>query len=495
MPWDKAWHDDKVCIVKKGATEPLHCYPFAPGNERSKKLAEKKADKYIADLHSTEVQSTDATFTQDSPIHFELQATDEGDILVFHNAILARAEVNKNRDEITRDGINELAATIAGRPIDDEHEFTRIVGAFTAGKAIEDSSALSVDGFIWKDRWPNVAEMVLAGKKELSVEASGTRARCSVCNSVFDTSHEYCEHIMSKRAKVKHNATRTLFGLKAKGGATTFVPAGTDTKFGKELFMVASHSDITVCAYCQDEVSLGESTICPHCGIDIEAEITRRKDVSDADKEHAKKEYGDVTYADEKNKKYPVDTEEHIRAAWSYCNQAKNAAKYSPEEIATIKHKIIAAWKKKIDKEGPPSANEEKASMDENEEVKEDKGAQEEGGKEEKVEASVLEAEIGKLTAALEDYKSKLEAIEKALAEEKRAKEELETRYIQKVLSSVLDGDGLTAAVAKAKGMTLDQIDLLASVAKRPAKQTGMNFLNLSGKADNATPEKDKLTL
>ena len=34
----------------------------------------------------------------------------------------------------------------------------------------------------------------------------------------------------------------------------------------------------------------------------------KRKDVTPADKEHAEGEYGDVAYADETNKKYPIDT-------------------------------------------------------------------------------------------------------------------------------------------------------------------------------------------
>ncbi len=66
--------------------------------------------------------------------------------------------------------------------------------------------------------------------------------------------------------------------------------------------------------------------------------------------------YGDVTYADPKNKKYPVDTEAHIRAAWSYINMPRNAGQYSPEELKTVKGHIIAAWKSKIDPAGPPSA-------------------------------------------------------------------------------------------------------------------------------------------
>ena len=72
-------------------------------------------------------------------------------------------------------------------------------------------------------------------------------------------------------------------------------------------------------------------------------------------------DYGDVEYADpgyqsDKKKRYPIDTEKHIRAAWSYINKPRNAGKYSADELKRIKDKIIAAWKNRIDPEGPPSA-------------------------------------------------------------------------------------------------------------------------------------------
>src|ERR1700740_2335446 len=75
------------------------------------------------------------------------------------------------------------------------------------------------------------------------------------------------------------------------------------------------------------------------------------------------KPYGDVEYADpgyqsDGKKRYPIDSERHIRAAWSYINQAKNAGKYSAEHLSAIKSRIVAAWKDKIDSDGPPSASE-----------------------------------------------------------------------------------------------------------------------------------------
>lgn len=77
---------------------------------------------------------------------------------------------------------------------------------------------------------------------------------------------------------------------------------------------------------------------------------------SDSDPAEGEDKYGDVTFADPTNKKYPIDTVEHIRAAWNYINKPKNAGKYSAKDAAAIKRRIVAAWKAKIDKDGPPSA-------------------------------------------------------------------------------------------------------------------------------------------
>jgi HK97 family phage major capsid protein/HK97 family phage prohead protease len=64
-----------------------------------------------------------------------------------------------------------------------------------------------------------------------------------------------------------------------------------------------------------------------------------------------KKPYGDVSYADpgyqkDKKKRYPLDSKDHVKAAWSYINQPGNAGKYSPEHLGPIKDKIKAAAKK-----------------------------------------------------------------------------------------------------------------------------------------------------
>jgi hypothetical protein len=71
--------------------------------------------------------------------------------------------------------------------------------------------------------------------------------------------------------------------------------------------------------------------------------IDRRSDVNPKEGE---REYGDVEFADTTNKKYPIDTPEHIRAAWSYINHKDNAAKYDKDEVETIKSRIKRAAKK-----------------------------------------------------------------------------------------------------------------------------------------------------
>lgn len=71
--------------------------------------------------------------------------------------------------------------------------------------------------------------------------------------------------------------------------------------------------------------------------------IDRREDVNPSEGE---RKYGDVEFADPTNNKYPINTPEHVRAAWSYINHEDNAAKYDPGEVHVIKERIRRAAKK-----------------------------------------------------------------------------------------------------------------------------------------------------
>lgn len=73
---------------------------------------------------------------------------------------------------------------------------------------------------------------------------------------------------------------------------------------------------------------------------------------AEPDAEKADKEpYGDVEYADpgyqkDGKKRYPIDTEAHVRAALSYIGQSRNASEYSSDQLSKIKARIMAAAKK-----------------------------------------------------------------------------------------------------------------------------------------------------
>jgi hypothetical protein len=64
-------------------------------------------------------------------------------------------------------------------------------------------------------------------------------------------------------------------------------------------------------------------------------------------------------YADPENYKYPIHTEENVRAAISYFSKPSNANKYPPGKRSSIWARIRAAAKrydiKMSDKSGPPS--------------------------------------------------------------------------------------------------------------------------------------------
>ena len=72
-------------------------------------------------------------------------------------------------------------------------------------------------------------------------------------------------------------------------------------------------------------------------------DISARKDVNPA---QGKSEYGNVEFADMKNKKYPLDTKEHVTAAASYWGMPANKAKYSQEDQVTITKRIKTAEKR-----------------------------------------------------------------------------------------------------------------------------------------------------
>lgn len=231
------------------------------------------------------------------PLKFDIIATEDGEVLSFKNAVLVRAETNMNRDEISEDGIKELAESIVGRPIDVEHDTGKNCGVFSSARPIDGSRALSVDGFIWADRYPNEAQGVQSGSHGLSVEASADNALCSVCGTLFASADDYCEHL---RYRDISGAIRRLKGLHGKGGAVTTHPAGTNTRFEPtQIRFVASHDESRVQASWYDKY--------------LKEKGETLKDLPDGD------------FADPEGRRFPYKIhgdvkEEGWRAAWSAAN-------------------------------------------------------------------------------------------------------------------------------------------------------------------------------
>lgn len=139
--------------------------------------------------------------------------------------------------------------------------------------------------------------------------------------------HEQVDKLMAKVQAARENSKEHIDALK-KNQAANDDAEGQDASGKARIEVQGDYGDIV-------------------CEIEAESQEAADAALSTWNEKAAKEgKYGDVEYADAKNKKYPIDTEEHIRAAWSYINMPKNAEKYDSDELAAIKSKIRAAMKR-----------------------------------------------------------------------------------------------------------------------------------------------------
>jgi HK97 family phage major capsid protein/HK97 family phage prohead protease len=99
-----------------------------------------------------------------------------------------------------------------------------------------------------------------------------------------------------------------------------------------------------------DDTERGMSTTGADGG---DAVTTGKKKAKPSEKssDDPQKPYGDVVYADpgyqkDGKKRYPVDTADHAKAAWSYINKPHNAEQYTADQLAKVKASIKAACAK-----------------------------------------------------------------------------------------------------------------------------------------------------
>ena len=259
------------------------------------------------------------------PLNVVVAQEEDGEVLRFTNAILVVAETNRNRDTITEEGISEICASLPGRPIDWDHEFTKNVGVFTGARAVklEETWAASVDGIIWADRFPEAADGVRKGTLHLSIEARADTAQCSICDGVFGEVVEYCQHLLNK---IQSGANRILKGLKAVGGALTPKPAGTGTTFDQsKVYFVANHQEeevIDILDEAQYDEIMGK-----------ELTTKTRKALKSSSFALIQKKDGKTI------RRFPIHDCAHARNALARLSGAKNL---SSEERAMVKRKAQA---------------------------------------------------------------------------------------------------------------------------------------------------------
>ena len=160
-------------------------------------------------------------------------------ILRFDEAVLARVEVNKNRDEISAENLAELAATLPLQWIDSGHDTKKRQGFYIDAR-VQDL-ALLTSGIIWTDDDPEIPRKLATGELQFSMEATAESARCTVCSKTFEREEQYCDHLDPLENRGSFNANRQLFGMVATGGAMTPRPAGTDTRADPSKLQMIAH--------------------------------------------------------------------------------------------------------------------------------------------------------------------------------------------------------------------------------------------------------------
>jgi hypothetical protein len=178
------------------------------------------------------------------------------------------------------------------------------------------------------------------------------------------------------------------------------------------------------------------------------------------------KPYGDVEYADpgyqsDGKARYPVDTEEHARAAWSYINKESNASAYSSEDLAKVKAKIKAACEKfgiKLDGDDDSKAGEIDMTSEELNKIVADATAK-----------AATEAAEKAVAAATEAFKTVLaESAKKTEDAKSDAQKATEAAAAAKVIADQAEAD------AKKARETLAEADRIANeAARKPTAKSG----------------------
>ncbi len=237
---------------------------------------------------------------------------------------------------------------------------------------------------------------------------------------------------------------------------------------------------------------LEELLICGEIGFDA---VAQRQDVSPATKKRAVEKYGNVNYADEKNKKYPLDTLDHVRAASRYIGMPKNRSKYSASDLKTIDNKIESAMRKfKIGKYATEKTEEEVNEMKEFEALQEKNSQLEK----EKVD---LEAKVVDLETKVSDLEAKVVDLEKVNSEKdnelKKIEDEKKAAFEKEVddkISSLLSKGHIVPASKEKVKKVLMQGGVAAEMLEEALKNQKAISLESETEQDSIKPEDGEMT-
>ena len=235
-------------------------------------------------------------------------------IQVFPGASETEYAHPKAKFKLTWDKLEEFAADIDSRdsvPVDRDHAFYKGHEAPAAGWFIPGSAAVTPEGLFADVEWtPKAAEQIRSREYRF-------------------VSPEFSFATRRNDGRVFREPTLMAASL-------------TNRPFFTEMQPIAAEdADEELAA----AVDAGLILVCDIDGISLE----RSDELIAA--AASKQPYGNVKYADpgyqsDGKSRYPLDTDDHVRAAWSYINKAKNASRYSAQQLSRIKSRIKAAMKK-----------------------------------------------------------------------------------------------------------------------------------------------------
>ncbi len=173
----------------------------------------------------------------------------------FKHLAVAKQERNKNGDFLTRENLEEIAASLRVKdipmPTTDRHPrrgsvphaFGVVTDAYVADVTGGPKAGTYVftNGAMWSGRHPKLVRDTIEGKRLPSIEAVGTQVGCSVCGTWHSDDSTYCAHLKARiLGSIGDNVSRLHKGLRTVGIALVPNPAGSNTGFhGGQFFLVA----------------------------------------------------------------------------------------------------------------------------------------------------------------------------------------------------------------------------------------------------------------